>query len=203
MPLTPFAQNSDGIGKTSGYTGIRVRRDTQYTIVTPPALITGSKRPKITGNDARLGLAVYVTYGIAKQARYELETLNAELDKMGHDKATKRQYIKDLERRLIEQYTPVLNEMSMYQVKVLLKLIDRETGNSSYELVREVKGGFSAMLWQGVAKIFGANLKTKFSDSHDDKMIAFYCDLYDEGLLYDFLIKRTTAFDRSSSKKKK
>ena len=60
-------------------------------------------------------------------------------------------YTKQVEQQIKEEYTPVLKKMTRSQGKVLLKLIARETEYSSYEIVREFRGGFTAGFWQGVA----------------------------------------------------
>ncbi len=73
--------------------------------------------------------------------------------------------------------------MTRSQGKILLKLIDRETEYTSYEIVREFRGGFVAGFWQGVAKIFGANLKTEYDREGDDKMLEQIVLLYEAGLL--------------------
>lgn len=169
--------------------------DTLYYMRTPNALITGTRKPKITGNDARLGLAVYVTYGVAKDARKEFDAMNKGLELIGDDKKARKKYIKSVEESIIERYTPTLNRISMYQGRVLLKLIDRELGNTSYQAVKDLKGGFSAFFWQGVARIFGANLKTEMSQSREDQLIDFYAKLYDQGVLYQYLRDRTTALE--------
>lgn len=174
--------------------------DTLYYMRTPNVLITGRRRPKVTGNDARLGLAVYVTYGVAKDARKEFETMNKGLLLIGDNKKARRQYVKAVEEGIVERYTPTLNQISMYQGKVLLKLIDRELGNTSFQAVKELKGGFSAVFWQGVARIFGANLKTQMSASREDQLINFYAQLYDQGVLYQYLKERTTALEPQKSK---
>ena len=59
----------------------------------------------------------------------------------------------------------------MSQGKVLVKLIDRETGRSSYSLVKELKGSFQATIWQGLAKLFGQDLKATYDPVGEDLMI--------------------------------
>ncbi|MBE9488147.1 MAG: DUF4294 domain-containing protein [Bacteroidetes bacterium] len=176
--------------------------DTLYYMRTPNVVIFGKKKPLITGNDARLGLAVYVTYGLAKSAREELEGLSGVIESFGDDKKAKKKYIKNLEKKILKKYSPVIKRMSVYQGRVLLKLIDMEMGNSSYYYVKEFRGGFSAFFWQGVASFFGTNLKSKLEKNHDDEMIVYYTKLYDQGILYQFLAKRTTAFKSKKSRRK-
>ncbi|MEG1794231.1 MAG: DUF4294 domain-containing protein [Rikenellaceae bacterium] len=178
-------------------------KDTIYYIHIPNVLIIGRRRPKVTGDDARLGLAVYVTYGVAKDARVEFEKMNKGILLIGDNRKAKRQYIKAVEEGIVSRYTPTLNRISLYQGKVLLKLIDRELGNTSFQAVKELKGGFSAVFWQGVARIFGANLKSQMSASREDRLINFYAQLYDQGVLYQYLRDRTTAFTPQKQTRKR
>ncbi len=97
------------------------------------------------------------------------------------EKSQQKKYVKGVEDDLKRQYTPILKRMSMYQGIVLLKLIDRETGSSSYGLVKELRGGFSALFWQGIARVFGANLKLEYDKDGDDKIIEELIILYESG----------------------
>ncbi|MEG2121464.1 MAG: DUF4294 domain-containing protein, partial [Rikenellaceae bacterium] len=143
------------------------------------------------------------TYGVAKDARVEFEKMNKGILLIGDNRKAKRQYIKAVEEGIVSRYTPTLNRISLYQGKVLLKLIDRELGNTSFQAVKELKGGFSAVFWQGVARIFGANLKSQMSASREDRLINFYAQLYDQGVLYQYLRDRTTAFTPQKQTRKR
>ncbi len=129
----------------------------------------------------RLTNAVRVTYPIAKHAQSKLREMNRVLPSLS--KEEQRKYVKEVEKELKVQYTPILKKMSMYQGVILLKLIDRETGSSSYGLVKEMRGGFSAFFWQGVARVFGANLKLEYDEKGDDKIIEELIKLYEAGLI--------------------
>ncbi len=88
-----------------------------------------------------------------------------------------------MERKLKEQYAPVLRCMTFSQGKLLIKLIDRETGQTSYALVKELRNGFSAFLWQGVGRLFGMNLKDTYDPTGDDEFIEILIRLYEAGYL--------------------
>jgi hypothetical protein len=64
-----------------------------------------------------------------------------------------------------------MREMTITQGRLLIKLISRETQNSSYDLIRTYKGKLSAMFWQGIARIFGTNLKEEYDPSGEDVLI--------------------------------
>ena len=59
----------------------------------------------------------------------------------------------------------------MKQGRILIKLIDRETGRTSYDLVKQLRGSLSAWMWQGVARIFGSDLKSEYDKDGEDKLI--------------------------------
>ncbi|MDE6575627.1 MAG: DUF4294 domain-containing protein [Muribaculaceae bacterium] len=77
-------------------------------------------------------------------------------------------YLKDMEKALFEQYKPVLKRFSKRQAKVLIKLIQRETHQSSYDIVKAFLGSFRATFWQGFGKLFGVSLKSSFEPAKDN-----------------------------------
>ena len=74
-------------------------------------------------------------------------------------------YLKQVEKSLFEQYKPVLRKFSKRQAKVLIKLVQRETNQSSYDIVKAFLGSFRATFWQGFGKLFGVSLKSDFKPS--------------------------------------
>lgn len=76
-------------------------------------------------------------------------------------------YLKSMETALFEQYKPVLRKFSKRQAKVLIKLIQRETHQSSYDIVKAFLGSFRATFWQGFGKLFGVSLKSEFNPKKD------------------------------------
>ncbi|HAL94886.1 MAG TPA: DUF4294 domain-containing protein [Chitinophagaceae bacterium] len=106
----------------------------------------------------RLRNAVYVTYPYARVAGATINEINTKLE--GVDSKTMRKsIIRNRERELRDQFTEPLTNLSVYQGKILMKLINRQTGNNCYEIVKEFKGSFNARLYQTVAFFFGGNLK--------------------------------------------
>jgi len=106
----------------------------------------------------RLRNAVYVTYPYARVAGTTINEINTKLE--GVDSKTMRKtIIKTREKELRDQFTEPLTNLSVYQGKILMKLINRQTGNNCYEIVKEFKGSLNARLYQTVAFFFGGNLK--------------------------------------------
>lgn len=116
----------------------------------------------------RLRNAVYVTYPYAKTAGRIMNEINAKL-KGVTDKKQRKAIIKNREKELRKEFADRLTNLSIYQGKVLMKLIYRETGNSCYEIIEEYKGGFSAVFYQTVAVVVGTNLKQNYDAAGKDK----------------------------------
>ena len=97
----------------------------------------------------KLVAAVKKVYPVAKIARARMTEMEAELQRLPTKKAQKA-YIRGVYRQIKEEYTPVVKHMTRTQGKVLLKLIDRETDYTAYEVLREFRGGFVAGFWQSL-----------------------------------------------------
>ena len=121
-------------------------------------------------------------YPVAKIARAKMATMEEELCRLPTKKAQK-EYIRQVYHEIKEEYTPVLKRMTRTQGRVLLKLIDRETEYTAYEVLKEFRGGFVAGFWQGVSKIFGQDLKSSYDKEGEDRMIEQIVIYYEAGLL--------------------
>jgi hypothetical protein len=71
----------------------------------------------------------------------------------------------------MNQFEKEVKRLTVTQGIILVKLIDRETGRTSYQVIKELKGGFTAFFWQGIARIFGNNLKTEYDPENQDKVM--------------------------------
>jgi hypothetical protein len=109
-------------------------------------------------------------YPYAKLAGMKLREYDAELKKLKTDHQ-RRKFMKKVEDELREEFEGELRELTVRQGIILIKLIDRETGDTSYELVKQFRGAFSAFFWQSIARLFGHNLKLKYDPDGEDKMI--------------------------------
>ncbi len=118
----------------------------------------------------RLRNAVYITYPYAKKAGWVFNDIKAHLDTIP-EKDKRRAYVKSREKDLRNEFTKPLTDLSVYQGKVLMKLITRETGNTCYEIIKEYKGSFSAGFFQSIAWVFGSSLKQTYSSKGDDAVI--------------------------------
>ena len=126
--------------------------------------------------------AVKKVYPIAKIAKARMADMEEELCRLPTKKAQK-EYIRQVYHQIKDEYTPVLKHMTRTQGKVLLKLIDRETEYTAYEVLKEFRGGFVAGFWQSVSRIFGQNLKSEYDREGDDKVLEQIVLYYEAGLL--------------------
>ena len=118
----------------------------------------------------RLRNAVYVTYPYARKAGFIINDITIQLSHLSSTNK-RNEYIKTRERELKKEFTDPLTQLSIYQGKVLMKLINRQTGNNCYDLIRDYKGGFSARFWQTVAFFFSSNLKQPYDPKGDDRVM--------------------------------
>jgi hypothetical protein len=114
----------------------------------------------------RLRNAVYVTYPYARTAGAIINDVNAHLVNV-ESKSERKKYIKSREAELKKQFADPLSNLSVYQGKILMKLINRQTGNNCYEIIKEYRGGFNARLYQTVAFFFGSSLKQDYDSKND------------------------------------
>src|SRR5947209_18550113 len=114
----------------------------------------------------RLRNAVYVTYPYARVAGNIINDVNAHLAGV-NSKTNRKKYIKSRESELRKQFADPLSNLSVYQGKILMKLINRQTGNNCYEIIKEYRGGLNARLYQTVAFFFGSSLKQDYDSKND------------------------------------
>jgi hypothetical protein len=88
----------------------------------------------------------------------------------GMKEKEKKEYMTKVEGELKGQFEAAFRSNTVAQAKVLIKLVDRETGQTSHELIKQFKGGFSAFMWQSFALVCGTNLKSKY-DANEDRLI--------------------------------
>ena len=118
----------------------------------------------------RLRNAIYVTFPYAKRAGKVMNDVNAHLAGVT-DNGERKKYIKSREKELKKEFTDPLMNLSVYQGKVLMKLINRETGNNCYEIIKEYKGGLVARFYQTVAFFFSTSLKQPYDKDGEDAMM--------------------------------
>ena len=138
-------------------------------VVFLPSITISSKRVFKTKRDQnrynKLYYNVLKAYPLAKVAGKRLQELEAALPSIPEHKRQK--HIKGVEEDLKKKYKQDLLNLTVSQGKMLIKLIDRETSRTGYEVIKEFRGGFQAFMWQSLAGLFGTNLKTGYDDQED------------------------------------
>lgn len=109
-------------------------------------------------------------YPYARIAADELKKLDDHLLTLDSEKEQKA-YIDQAEKEIMQRFEKEVRKLTVTQWIILVKLIDRETGRTSYQVIKELKGGFSAFFWQGIARIFGNNLKTEYDPQNQDRVM--------------------------------
>lgn len=147
------------------YDGDTIEAKTLYNVdvFTKISYANAEMRAKMT----RLRNAIIVTYPYAIRSGLILNEMNAVLANVT-DKSARKDYIKSREKELKKEFTDPLSNLSIYQGKVLMKLINRQTGNNCYEIIKEYKGGLTARLYQTVAFFFSSNLKQPYDAFGED-----------------------------------
>jgi hypothetical protein len=109
-------------------------------------------------------------YPYAMIANERLKALDEELSKI-KSKREQKSYMNEAEKEIMQEFEDELRKLTISQGIILVKLIDREIGLTSYEVIKDIRGGFTAFFWQGVARIFGNNLKMQYDPEGEDKVI--------------------------------
>lgn len=128
----------------------------------------------------RLIYNVKKVYPYAKTAGKLLRKYNTQLENVKSD-AKRRKIMKKAEAQLKAKYGDQLKQLNFAQGVILIKLIDRETSQTSYALVKDLRGSFVAFFYQGLARIWGYNLKIKYDPKGRDRQIEAIVQLINEG----------------------
>lgn len=118
----------------------------------------------------RLIMNVKKAYPWAKMAGDLMMEVNDSLLKIPTEKE-QNEYLKIVEKNLLDNYTEDMKKLTVTQGKILIKLVYRETGESSYEIVEFYRGKFTAFFWQAFARLFGSNLKLEYDPYGEDRLI--------------------------------
>ena len=119
-----------------------------------------------TRQGRRLASNVKKVYPYAKLAGTKMQEYDSILANI-HDKAERSRLMKQAEKEITEQYTEELKNLTITQGLILVRLIDRETGSTTYQVVKELRGKVRAFFYQGFARLWGYNLKTEY-DPHNN-----------------------------------
>jgi len=115
----------------------------------------------------RLRRNVHLVYPLAKEAARIVREVDNERARLGKKSRDYKAYSRRLKKELFDKYEPILREMTVTQGILLIKLIHRETGVDAYSLIKDYLGGLQATFWQGVARLYGSDLKLTYDPAHE------------------------------------
>lgn len=145
--------------------------DTIPVVNLPPANISDfSTKPEDLQAYYRLRFNVIKVYPYARLAAIKIKEMNDHMSTLKTDRE-KRKYQNKFEDQLKEEFEEQMKKLSVNQGKVLVKLVQRETGQSAFALVKDMKGGVNAFIWQNAAKLWGNDLKAPYEPNGADRTI--------------------------------
>ena len=171
-------------------------RDTVFTDELPPARVY-SRMPRQKGREwrkyYRLVHNFSKTYPYALAARHLVHEVDSTIEADHLKRARRDRYINSMQKQLFEDFESSMRGLTVSQGALLMKLIDREVGKSSYFIIKDYKNGMAAGFWQGIAKIFGTDLKKPYDPEGEDRPIEELVELWEagqfEGLYYSLFWK--------------
>ena len=128
----------------------------------------------------RLVYNVRKVYPYAKLAAAKLDQYRKVLDTIPSERKRKA-YIKKAQKELESKFGDEIKNLSFSQGKILIKLVYRQTGNSTYDIVKDLRGSFSAFIWQTMARLFGYDLKKPYDPEGEDQAIEKIVRMIDAG----------------------
>ena len=186
--LSPFLfQQSTLFSQEKGYTvGYKVEgRDTVYQISLKEIYHYSWDNTRKKGREWRefykLVYNFEKTYPYALKAKDIIKEADSVLANSKFNDRQREKFIKNFETELFNEFEKPLRKMSFSQGKLLLRLIDREIGQSSYSIIKNYRGGAAAGFWQGVAKIFGSDLKKPYDRFGQDRLTEELVQMYQRG----------------------
>lgn len=167
-----------------------IRSQTEETFLVPAQIVDGDTIPMLVLDEVTVNPPVQAetnttlspvkysklirdvkkAYPYAVTVSIKLNEYNEIISKI-EDEAERKKYLKKAEEDIKAEFSDDVENMTLSQGIILLKLIDRETGNTSFEIVKQLRGALRAVFWQTIARFFGANLKIEYDPSGDDKYI--------------------------------
>jgi hypothetical protein len=128
------------------------------------------------------------TYPYALLAKQRVQEMDSAITQIPSE-ALRKQFIKQKEKDLFKEFEKPLKKLTFSQGRLLMRLIDRELGQTSYYLIKDLRGGFTAFFWQGVAKIFGADLKKPYDKYGEDKEVETLVKMYQNGTFMQYYMQ--------------
>lgn len=170
-----------------GYT-IEPNGDTLYVGTLKPAYIYN--RPNNRQKQKQWREYYRTIYNFAKAypyallARQRMDKADSTLAASHFTPKEREKFLAQTERQLFNEFEAPLRKLTISQGRILLRLIDRELGQTTYYIVKGYRGGSTAVFWQGVAKLFGADMKKPYDKYGEDKLLEELVIMYHDGRFY-------------------
>ena len=185
--VVDFSNPAEPITGTVVYGRIEENGDTTLIVYLPEVDIDLMQRYlqiTDTRQGRRLASNVKKVFPYAKLAGAKMQEYDSILAHVS-DKSERNRLMKQAEKEITDQYTEELKNLTVTQGLILVRLIDRETGSTSYQVVQELRGKVRAFFYQGFARLWGYNLKTEY-DPHnnpEDDQIETIMTLLERGVI--------------------
>lgn len=173
--------------------GVVVGQDTFAMVYMDYVYVEGKLSRKMARKRKRynkLRRNIYKVYPYAVIAADVLKDVDSTLLAIGDHKKLRKEYLKTVEDELKKRFKGELTNMTISQGHLLVKLIDRQTGKSCYHIIKELKGGFSAVVIQSVATIFTHNLKREYDPYGEDKEIEEIVRELEANRYFDYMYQK-------------
>ncbi len=121
-------------------------------------------------------------YPYAKMARDTLRKMDSVYQSL-KSRGAQRRYVQQMNEQLRRQFEKQIRQLTYSQGRMFIKLIDRETGRSTFSIIKQFKGGFTASFFQGVARLFGEDLKARYDPEGEDRILEELIHEYEMGRL--------------------
>jgi hypothetical protein len=196
-----FAQsfNQSGVKDSTYHSAKKIGEDTVAMVQLREVVIPNARnRRAYYKRLKKLTKNVVKVYPYAKLTGDILAECETELDKI-EDERIRERFMDEVEDDLKAEFEGELKKLTYSQGRLLIKLIDRETGETSYELIKKLKGGFSAFMWQGLARLFGSDLKSEFDAAEEDFMIDLIVKKIEKGEIKVAKRERKTSISLAAS----
>lgn len=120
-------------------------------------------------------------YPYAMVARKLVQEADSTIAADNLKRVKREQYVARVQKELFDVFEKQMRSMTVSQGALLMKLIDREVGKSSYDIIKDYKNGMAAGFWQGIAKIFGTDLRKPYDPEGEDALTEELVKIWEAG----------------------
>jgi len=170
--------------------------DTVYVDSLPEAVVFPRIKKSNDPNVRRYYRLVYnfnKVYPYTSVARKLVNEADSTIAAESMNRFKKDKYVTNIQNQILKDFSDVVRHMTISQGQLLCRLVDREIGKSSYQIVKDYKNGLAAGFWQGVAKTFKQDLKSHYDPKGEDRMTEYLIEKWEKGqfeaLYYSVFLK--------------